>query len=74
MIGELVIIIYHFKKYPSIHIDMDDKMKKILDLYNKRTIKCQVCRMISLVLNFISLVFAIIYLCINGGSYQEMQN
>jgi hypothetical protein len=74
MIGELVIIIYHFKKYPSIHIDMDDKMKKILDLYNKRTMKCQICRIISLVLNFISLVFAIISLCINGGSYQEMQN
>ena len=74
MFGELVIIIYHFKKYPEIHIDMDDKMKKVLDLYNKRTMKCQVCRMISLGLNLFSLVFAIISLCKNGGSYQEMQN
>ena len=75
MVGELIIIGFHFKHYyPKIHIDMDDKMKKVLDLYNKRTMKCQVCRIISLVLNFISLVFAIISLCINGGSYQEMQN
>ena len=74
IVGESIIIGFHFYNCPIISIDMDDKMKKVLDLYNKRIIKWQICRIISLSLNLISLVFAIISLCKNGGSYQEMQS
>ena len=51
---ELIIIAYHFVKYPKIHIDMDERMKKVLDLYNDRTFTTQVYRIISLVFSFVS--------------------
>ena len=60
-LAELIIISVHFGKYPNIYIDMDDRMEKVLDLYNKRTILNQIFRIISLFFNVISLVFAILY-------------
>ena len=58
---ELIIIFVHFVRYPNIYIDMDDRMEKVLDLYNKRTFMSQIFRIISLFFNVISLVFAILY-------------
>ena len=52
---ELFIIAFHFYKYPKINIDMDDRMKKVLDLYNDRTFNFQVYRIISVVFSFVSL-------------------
>ena len=54
---ELFIIAFHFGKYPKIHIDMDARMKKVLDLYNDRTFNFQVYRIISVVFSLVSLVF-----------------
>ena len=51
---ELFIIAFHFAKYPKIHIDMDERMKKVLDLYNDRTFATQVYRIISLVFSVVS--------------------
>ena len=51
---ELFIIAFHFCKYPKIHIDMDARMKKVLDLYNDRTFATQVYRIISLVFSVVS--------------------
>ena len=51
---ELIIIAFHFAKYPKIHIDMDERMKKVLDLYNDRTFATQVYRIISLVFSVVS--------------------
>ena len=53
---ELFIIGFHFVKYPKIHIDMDERMKKVLDLYNDRTFSTQVYRIISLVFSTVSLI------------------
>ena len=61
LLGELITMAVHFGKYPTIHIDMDDIMKKVLDLYNFRTFLCQIFRIISLLLKLISLIFGIIY-------------
>lgn len=52
----IIIIIIHFVKYPKIYIDMDDRMKSVLDLYNKRTFLSQLHRIISIVLSFVSLI------------------
>ena len=52
----IIIIIIHFVKYPKIYIDMDDRMKSVLDLYNKRTFLSQIHRIISIVLSFVSLI------------------
>ena len=54
---ELFIIAFHFVKYPKIHIDMDERMQKVLDLYNDRTFSTQVYRIISLVFSTVSLIF-----------------
>ena len=55
---ELLIIAFHFIKYPKIHIDMDERMQKVLDLYNDRTFSTQVYRIISLVFSTVSLVMS----------------
>jgi hypothetical protein len=55
---ELLIIAFHFAKYPKIHIDMDERMQKVLDLYNDRTFSTQVYRIISLVFSTVSLVMS----------------
>ena len=57
LIAEIIIIIYHYKNYPRIHIDMDDRMKKVLDKYNYRVLINRIFRLISIVLNGISIVF-----------------
>ena len=62
-IASMIIISVHFGKYPMIYIDMDERMKKVLDAYNKRTFFSQLYRIISVCLNLISLVLAIIYYC-----------
>ena len=53
----LFIIVYHFLKYPKINIDMDDRMKAVLDLYNKRIMSLQKYRITSLVFSVVSLIF-----------------
>ena len=60
-LAELITISVHFYKYPQIYIDMDDRMKKVLDLYNKRTVMSQIFRIMSLIFNVASLIFAILY-------------
>ena len=57
---DAIIIGVHFGKYPTININMDERMKKVLDSYNQRTLFCQIYRIISFILNFISLIFIII--------------
>ena len=57
LIAELIIIGRHYKNYPIIHIDMDDRMGKVLNRYNNRKNKCQYLRKISAILDFISIVF-----------------
>ena len=59
-LGELIIIIEHFRKYTRINIDMDYRMRKVLDRYNERRFKCQKYRIISLSFNFISIVCILI--------------
>ena len=61
LISDLIIIIYHFVEYPTISIDMDSRMKKVLDKYNRRTINCQLYRIISLVFKITSEVLIGIY-------------
>ena len=53
----LFIIVYHFLKYPKINIDMDDRMKAVLDLYNKRIMSLQKYRITSLAFSVVSLIF-----------------
>ena len=65
IIAALIIIGVHFEKYPRIYIDMDERMKKVLDAYNKRTFFSQLYRIISVCLNLISFVLAIIYIILN---------
>lgn len=60
-IGNLIIIIYHSVKCPLIHIEMDQRMKKVLDAYNKRTIMFQLFRYIGTFFNLASFVLAIIF-------------
>ena len=57
---DLIIIAFHFVKYPTIHIDMDERMQKVLDLYNDRTLSTQVYRIISLVFSSVSFIFTFI--------------
>ena len=71
-IVELIIIIYHFRKYPTIKIDMDDRMEKILDDYNSRNIKCQVLRIISLIINTISIILILIGYCKKKKVHEEL--
>jgi hypothetical protein len=59
-IAGLIIMIYHFCKYSPIKIDMDERMKAVLDLYNKRTLWFQLFRIISLFFNLISIILIII--------------
>ena len=56
-IAELVTFIVHYSKYPKIDIDMDDRMGKILNNYNNRANKCRIFRIISVILDLISIVF-----------------
>ena len=60
-LGEFITMAVHFGKYPRIYIDMDDRMQKVLDLYNKRTVICQIFRIISIIFKSISLIFGVIY-------------
>ena len=62
-IAILIVIIVHFIKYPQIHIDMDRRMKIVLDKYNKRRMDFQSYRIISLVINSIAIVLMIISSC-----------
>lgn len=62
-IAILIVISVHFSKYPQIHIDMDKRMKIVLDKYNKRTMDFQLYRIISLGLNSIAIVLMIISSC-----------
>ena len=59
-IAGLIIMIYHFSKYNLIKIDMDERMKAVLDLYNKRTLWFQLFRIISLFFNLISIILIIL--------------
>lgn len=59
-IAELIIISVHFRRYPKIHIDMDNRMKRVLELYNRRTFNCQKFRIICLCFNVISIIFTLI--------------
>ena len=53
---ELIIIAFHFIGYPEINIDMDERMKDVLELYNKRRFFLQVYRIISVVFASVSLI------------------
>ena len=53
---ELVIIAFHFFYYPEIDIDMDERMKKVLELYNERRLSLQIYRIISVVFATASLI------------------
>ena len=53
---ELVIIAFHFFYYPEIDIDMDERMKKVLELYNERRLSLQLYRIISVVFATASLI------------------
>ncbi len=59
-LGELIIIGVHFNKYKKIYIDMDKRMKEVLEKYNERRLTCQLYRIISLSINVVSIVFFII--------------
>lgn len=56
-LADLIIIAVHFVKYRPINIDMDDRMKKVLDRYNRRSLLCQLYRIIALALNTFSTLF-----------------
>ena len=74
-IGNLIIIIYHSVKCPLIHIDMDRRMQKVLDAYNKRTILFQLFRYIATLFNLASFVLAIIfYFKVNQQVQDQNQN
>ena len=53
---ELFIIAFHFIKYPKINIDMDERMKEVLDLYNERTFSFQIYRIISVTFSAVSII------------------
>ena len=53
---ELFNIAFHFIKYPKIKIDMDNRMKAVLDLYNERTFSLQLYRIISVAFSVISII------------------
>ena len=72
-IGNLIIIIYHSIRCPMIYIEMDQRMKKVLDAYNKRTIMFQIFRYIGTLFNLASFVFAIIFNC-KDNQQNENQN
>ena len=57
----LIIISSFYRKYHIIDIDMDSKMKIVLDLYNKRIINNQIFRLISFFFHIISAIFMILY-------------
>ena len=59
-IGGIIIVIYHFVIYPLISIDMDERMKVVLDKYNKRRMDFQKFRITSIIINSISIVFLFI--------------
>ena len=63
----LSFVIYHFCKYQKISIDMDDRMKKVLDLYNDRILSLQIYRIISLVFSFCSLIITSVKICKKGN-------
>ena len=57
----LIIIFSFYIKHQIIDIDMDSKMKLVLDLYNERIIKNQRFRIISSAFHLISAIFMIVY-------------
>ena len=65
-VAEFITILVHCLRYPKIYIDMDNRMKEILDLYNKRTLTCQICRKISIFFNTISIIIISISLYKNN--------
>ena len=56
----LSMTIWQFIEFPKITIEMDERMKAILDLYNKRTKMCKIFRIINLVFNGISFILLIV--------------
>ena len=68
-----LIIVYHFIKYNKINIDMDERMKVVLDKYNKRRIDFQLFRIISWILNTLSLILLILF-CKNNNKHNVNNN
>ena len=60
-IAAIIIIGYHFYHYPKISINMDKRMKVVLDKYNERTINYQLFRIISFCFDVISAVFILLH-------------
>ena len=74
ILAELIIISVHFGKYKIIHINMEERMKDILNKYNKRRINCQLYRIISLVMNVFSFIFCILSLKKDNNNFQQLLN
>ena len=72
-LGELIIFSDHYKKYNIINIDMDKKMKEVLDKYNRRIITCQLYRIISSFINIISIIFWIVSYKKDGNQFRQLQ-
>ena len=60
LVAGLIIMVFHFIKYPPIYIDMDKRMKNVLNAYNKRIVLSQLFRVISLVFNIVSLILILL--------------
>ena len=60
-VADLIIISYHYSKCPLIYIDMDARMKSVLNRYNKRTIMYQLFRIISGLFLVFSGIFITLY-------------
>ena len=60
-IGNLIIIIYHSIRCPLIHIEMDQRMQKVLDAYNKKTSMFQLFRYIATLFNLASFVLCVMF-------------
>ena len=60
LVAGLIIMVFHFIKYPPIYIDMDERMNKVLNAYNKRTVLSQLFRVISLAFNIVSLILVLL--------------
>jgi hypothetical protein len=60
LVAGLIIMVFHFIKYPPIYIDMDKRMKNVLNAYNKRIALSQLFRVISLVFNIVSLILILL--------------
>ena len=70
-VAEFITIFVHHHNYPKIEIDMDGRMRKVLDKYNHRTFKCIICREISIIFNGISIVSISISLYKNKKNHDQ---